>query len=126
MGDAAKLVFPSYVQTTYDRKAIGVLRQIYPDILRLMSEGVTREQIYDALKMEPYSLDIKWRYFTTALSRLKEEYVTASNSKGVVKKTTSVNKNQALPQASNALKGLGTEEWKAVPNDNVMGEPLDD
>ncbi|KMK87237.1 hypothetical protein KCQ_05491 [Pectobacterium atrosepticum ICMP 1526] len=123
-----KLEFKSYSDVPFARSNSVIISQLIDEIDSLIAGGCARELIYERLLENPYNLKITFKSFVTLLSRArnkKNKKRPSSKGAGQHETTAPQNKPQPLPNGSTALKGLGNS-WDAKPNENVMGDPVDD
>lgn len=73
MFSESHIVFLSYEQTSYKRKATVVLRSIFDEIEKYLTSGCKRDDVFQALISDPYNLDMTKGTFINALHRIRKE-----------------------------------------------------
>ncbi|EAS7891431.1 hypothetical protein GHL40_005177 [Escherichia coli] len=73
MSSEKRITFKSFEHTSYRRKNIAILRSIYPEIQSYIASGCTWEDIYEALKAEPYNLDMTLGSLHNAIYRIRSD-----------------------------------------------------
>jgi len=135
MSSEKRITFKSFEQTAYRRKNIAILRSIYPEIQSYIASGCTWEDIYEALKSEPYNLDMTLGSLHNAIYRIRADLKKKpenrlSSEKGVnVSSKASISPVQnsggnTLPKGASVFKTLTQDAKKYDRNPNPNLEDL--
>lgn len=73
MSSEKRITFNSYEHTAYKRKNIAILRSIFAEMESYIISGCSWEDIYEALKAQPYNLDMTLGSFHNAIYRIRTD-----------------------------------------------------